>query len=111
MLTRYRIVHFVPDPFTGARIPIAAVVAYAGTVALALATRLPSADCLGRVSLLATMHMVLHALAAVESLDVLPIAVGPHAVLGDARYVPEGVANPVAWVTEHVLPSDAEESR
>src|ERR1017187_6147506 len=81
MTARYRVVHFVPDPFTGARIPLAAIVAGGGGVSIASAGHVPGAVCLGRPSTYAAMQMVLESLSTVESLDVLPVAVGPHAVL------------------------------
>ncbi len=104
MTARYRVVHFVPDPFTGARIPLAAIVAGGGGVSIASAGHVPGAVCLGRPSTYAAMQMVLESLSAVESLDVLPVAIGPHAVLDVERQIPGDVADPVRWVVENVLP-------
>jgi hypothetical protein len=104
MTARYRVVHFVPDPFTGARIPLAAIVAGGGGVSIASAGHVPGAVCLGRPSTYAAMQMVLESLSAVENLDVLPVAVGPHAVLDVERQIPGDVADPVGWVVENVLP-------
>jgi hypothetical protein len=104
MVARYRLVHFVPDPFTGARIPVAALVAGGGGVSVASATHLPAAACLGRAPTYAAMQMVLEALSAAESFDVLPVAVGPQAILDVERQIPGDVSDPVKWVVEHVLP-------
>lgn len=109
MTARYRVVHFVPDAFTGARIPLAAIVAGGGGVSIASAGRVPGAVCLGRPSTYAAMQMVLESLSAVESLDVLPVAVGPHAVLDVERQIPGDVADPVGWVVKNVLPRVAED--
>lgn len=109
MIARYRVVHFVPDPFTGARIPLAAIVAGSGGVSLASAGRVPGAVCLDRPATHAAMQMVLESLSAVESLDVLPVAIGPHAVLDVERQIPGDVADPVGWVVENVLPRVTED--
>lgn len=109
MAAKYRLVHFVPDPFTGARIPVAALVAGGGGVSVASATHLPGAACLGNAPTFAAMQMVLEAVSAAESFDVLPVAVGPHAVLDTEREIPGDVSDPAKWVVEHVLPRAVED--
>ena len=105
MTAKYRVVHFVPDPYNGTRIPVAAIVAGAQGVSLASASLLPGAACLGRPALHATMRMVLESLYSINNLNALPVAVGPHAVLDVERDIPGEVTDPVAWVEAYVLPT------
>jgi hypothetical protein len=111
MVARYRVVHFVPDPFTGARIPVAAIVEGAKGLTLAPAGHLPGASCLGANPTYATMQMVLESLSSIADFRVLPISVGPHAVLDMERQVPADVSDPVAWVVENILPRAAASER
>jgi len=104
MTAKYRIVHFVPDPFNGTRIPVAAIVAGAGGLSVATAARLPGPACLGQAPVHATMQMVLESLSSVDDFNVLPVSVGPQALLDVERQIPGEVSDPVGWVVEHVLP-------
>ena len=104
MSLKYRLVHFVPDPFSAGRVPVAALLDDGRSVCLARAEHMPGADCLGGTAPAAALRIVVDALASAKSLDVLPIAVGPQAVLGPLTDVPRDVANPAAWLVEHILP-------
>lgn len=104
MTAEYRILHFVPDPFVGTRIPVAALVRQGSSLGFAKACFVPGPACVGsRESEL--LAMTLDSLQRVESFDVLPSAVGPHFVLEQIRAVPGTVEEPVAWVQRHVLPA------
>ncbi|HYH96249.1 hypothetical protein [Hyalangium sp.] len=104
MSARFRIVHFVPDPFAGSRIAIAAIVNVNGRWELARARSLPGVACAGGLRAYSTMQMILERLSATERFDRLPFSIGPQAVLGEEIEVPTGVSDPAAWVEAMVLP-------
>jgi len=104
MTSRYHIIHFIPDPFSGARVPLAAFVESARGWKLAEAPHVPGPECLGGGSAHAFVRMVLQDLRAHEALPHLPRTVGPQIVLTEEKLVPGGVADPVEWVERHVLP-------
>lgn len=107
MKPTYRIVHFVPDPFSGARIPIAALVRLSeGRVAVArsaslLGSHFPSMPTAGVIDLISAT------LSSATDIYTLPAASGPQAVLGPPAEVPETVADPVRWIENFVLPRGA----
>jgi hypothetical protein len=104
MTEKYRLVHFLPDPFSGARVPIAALVSGASGLKIARASHLPGAACLGSPEKEFALGYVLESLERARTLDDLPVEVGPQAILGPITSVPSGVTNPTAWVQEFVLP-------
>lgn len=62
MTAQYRIVHFVPQPFLGAKIPVAALVRHGGSTRMVAADRQLDADSVGGVAQAATLRMLLRAL-------------------------------------------------
>lgn len=105
MSTTFRIVHFVPDPISGARLPVAALMNEGGRVRLVTATSLPTTGCVGTQSAKNNMHHVLQTLARADQIDRLPLSIGPLAVLdAEPHNVPEGIADSAAWVQTNVLP-------
>jgi hypothetical protein len=130
MSAEFRIVHFVSDPFLGARIPVAALLRdHANVVRVVRAQRLPAPECLGGPKHAAALRMILDALdsapafdrlpQAVEvvaqlqygledsapAFDRLPQAVGPFATMAEPRAVPDDVPAPAKWLGSHVLPT------
>ena len=103
MTAQYRIVHFVPQPFLGAKIPVAALVRHGGATRVVAADRQLDADSVGGVAQAATLRMLLRALEG-ASFDDLPATAGPHAVLDEPRAIPDSV-DPLAWVSAFVLPA------
>lgn len=104
MTATYRLVHYSPDPFTGARVPLGAVVVgHDGKVRVARAEHLPLA-CIGdRVHQLALLHMS-ERLDTIRQPDQLPRSFGPYTTLGGPQPVPEGVADPLGWVASMLNP-------
>lgn len=102
MTAQYRIVHFVPEPFLGTRIPVAALVRRERTLCVVIAEGRMDADCLGSVAHAAALRMLLRTLGD-ASFEDLPATAGPHALLDEARAVPDDV-DPVDWVRSFVLP-------
>ncbi|MCI0674123.1 MAG: hypothetical protein L0Y64_27055, partial [Myxococcaceae bacterium] len=105
MSARFRIVHFMPDPFAGTRFAVAALVRDQGSrVHVARAPQLPGPACVGGRPFSSLLHMALEDLQGVRSFDALPASVGPHVLLSDEKAVPSSVVDPVAWVESFVLP-------
>lgn len=105
MNAQYRLVHFLPDPFSGARVPVAALIGTEqGAVAVARASCLPGAGFLGSGRTEAAIEYILESLTEARTLDALPMAVGPQATLGPVTDVPAGVADPAEWLRQHILP-------
>lgn len=102
MTAQYRIVHFVPQPFLGGRIPVAALVRHDGFTRLVAADRQPDANSVGGVAQAATLRVLLRTLEG-ASFDDLPPTAGPHAVLDEPRGIPDSV-DPFTWVSSFVLP-------
>lgn len=90
-MAEYRMVLFVPDPFSGARFPIAALVQDAGKVSVVHAPHIPCATCLGGENAAAVVQIILSDLVGVTTIDELPESIGPHAMLGDRRGIPNHV--------------------
>ncbi len=106
MTARFRVIHFVPDPFSGGRVPIAALVEQAGHVHVAFAESkwerlLPS-----NARLVA--RLIRESLGQRASFDDLPASSGPHALLGEVRIVPREVTEPVRWVRGAIFGLGAE---
>lgn len=111
MSASYRLVHFTPDPFTGARLPLGAVVvARNGDVRVAKVNHLPLA-CLGDRALQIAAQRLHARLDGIGSAEVLPPAFGPHATLGEVVAVPDGVPDPLGWVDALLNPPRSRERR
>jgi len=103
MTATYRLVHFTPDPFSGLRFTLGAVVYADGEVRIARTHQLPGADSLGRTDLAVLARMLHQRLDEIVQPDALPPVFGPLAMLGERQPLPPTVTNPVAWLEEQVL--------
>lgn len=111
MSASYRLVLFAPDPFTGARFPLGAVVVgRKGEVRVAKANHLPLA-CLGDRGLQIAVQRLHARLDGIGSAEALPPAFGPYATLGELVVVPDGVPDPLGWVDALLNPARAREAR
>src|SRR5947208_1973368 len=79
MNAKYRLVHFLPDPFSGAQVPIAALVGGEGGVVVTRADHLPGAACLGSPERQSALECVLESIIDARTLDGLPVGAGPQA--------------------------------
>jgi hypothetical protein len=105
MSAHYRLIQFMLDPFSGARVPIAALVRGAdGRVSVARAPHVPGPHCVGGRATWSAMHMALEDLERASDFDVLPPSVGPHVVLEPGKRVPDSVLDPARWVELSILP-------
>lgn len=104
MIATYRLIHFTPDPFTGARFPLGAVVVDgAGAVRVAKVEHLPLA-CLGDRSLAVAVRRLHGRLDSISAANQLPSVFGPTTTLAEPAPVPSGVADPHAWVEAMLNP-------
>ncbi|MCP3100301.1 hypothetical protein LZ198_15630 [Myxococcus sp. K15C18031901] len=105
MSAHYRLVQFLPDPFSGARVPIAALVRDADRrVQVARAPHVPGPHCVGGKALWVAMQMAIEELDRATRFDMLPPTVGPHVRLDHEVRIPESISNPAHWVQSTVLP-------
>lgn len=101
----YRLIYYVPDHARQARFPIAVALSDRGALKLVEAepAYLPDSRCLGGKTQAALLYLVRQALRSLTSFEQLPVAVGPHGVLGEVRALPAGVDDPELWLLTHVL--------
>jgi hypothetical protein len=105
MNATYRIVHFVPDPFSGWRVPVAALVQVGAEVRVVPSPMVPGPASLGGRPAAALFRMIAASLSEVRTLDRLPAGAGPQAFLDVARTAPvAGLDAAAAWIASHVLP-------
>lgn len=98
-MTRYRVIHFVPDLVMGARVPVGAAVETAGGIQVVCTSNL-NVSCLGHAA--AVGQLVIDMLEDVRSLDVLPLALNGLAEFGPVASVP--AEDGPAWVRAHLFP-------
>ena len=111
MTRHYRLIHFVPDHFSGERFPVGAIVAVDGSLEVAIADRTPGAECLGSDATYMLLRDTLDDIRQVRSFDSLPMAVGPHFELSETRVLPDLDVRAVKWVEENILPRRKEGER
>ena len=104
MTASYRLIHFAPDPFTGTRFPLGAIVAEDGQVRIARVGQLPLAESLGSTSLAVAVQRLYARLDDIRSPHALPLVFGPYATLAAPQAVPEGVEDAHAWVQRLLSP-------
>lgn len=102
-MKRYKLIYFVPDPFTMGRIPVGALVEDGPRVESVIASHLPGAECLGGHKSAALLRMIVRDLAHVTTFE-LPRSISPHAKLDLEQTLAPQIENPIAWVKQHVLP-------
>jgi hypothetical protein len=105
MSARFRIVHFMPDLLSGARVPIAALIEREDRhVQMARADLIPGPAFVGGRAAWSSLNMALEDLTFATSFEILPRSIGPFVHMDEARIVPASVGDPVDWVRKHVLP-------
>lgn len=96
---RYRLIHFVVDPYTDRRVAVAAVVTKTGAKCLVVRlSEIPSAAVLGGRAEERIAKMILGDLPENTVFDRLPDSCGPHAVLGPIRDIPADVEDYGGWI-------------
>lgn len=110
MNCRFRMIQFVPDPFSGARIPIGALVETDRGLEIATASELPSRDCLGGRATETLVQGIVEALKTSElDFDELPPKIGPQVRLGEPQILPVAGKYALEWLTVHVFPGHSDD--
>ena len=110
MSLSYRLVYFVPDPFVGTRLLVAALTQDDdGNMELVRATRLPDVNGAGGPRKLKLLHRILDGLCEEADLESAPHRVGSHVAMDDIRTLPDSIANPSEWLKQHLLPHGHDE--
>lgn len=104
MSGHYKIIHFLPDHFSGERIPVGAVVAENGSVNVVLADRTPGPECLGSDATYMLLRDTLDELRQLTSLERLPMSIGPHFEMSEASDLPALDGDAVSWLRQRILP-------
>jgi hypothetical protein len=68
----YRLVHFSPDPATGIKYPIAALVSSSAGTRVEFVSHLPDARCIGGADRMRALHRVQQRLTRVSSFSQIP---------------------------------------
>lgn len=94
----YKFVYFSPDPFVGAKIPVAALLRTSKGVQ-AVAAKALNTSCIGGSDVEFLVRAALRNLERATDLDQLPLSVGPHFTLAsDVRTIPAKIEAPSAWL-------------
>lgn len=98
----YWIVYFIPDPFIGGSIPVAAIVHTDKQNHLVVADKQPCVTCVGRGAK-SLIEMSFETI--LKNIDSgIYMALGPHFSTSVIRHIPVDTADPVAWVKD-ILPN------
>ncbi len=104
MSAQYRLIQYMPDPFTRTKVTVGALVRWNGQVRVATADALPGPQCLGGRSAWVNVRMILDAIGASENFELPSGDVSALALIGEVESVPRSVDDPVHWVRKAVLP-------
>lgn len=113
MKPSFRLVHFCPDPFSGARFPLGAVIE-GERVHIARAPQVPDAHCVGgaqKAALARMIHARLGGLSLRHSSE-LPDVLGPYVSLSEPSEVPARLEDPAeiqSWIMRVFFSADEAE--
>lgn len=103
MTPTYRLIHFTPNPFTGARYPLAAAISWGdGRPDTIVDGHLPGPACLGSMGLYRMARRMLDDLVSLTDASRLPVAYETVALLDRPMRLPE-VPQPEQWIRENLL--------
>lgn len=97
MTARARLVHFVPDPFNGGRVPVCALVDTGDLVQVIEAPHLPGPGCVGGREAFFQMKHLVETVTRERLFDPQPGFFGQHAVVGEPISIPVDARDPIAW--------------
>jgi hypothetical protein len=104
MTALYKLLHYVPNPFSGARVPVAALLRDAdGLVRVIAAPHLPDAACLGSKRSERAIRFRLADIKELTRFDTLPRGFGSQFVLGPEQPAPADGAED--WLRRVVFPA------
>lgn len=84
----YRVVHFIPNPVSGARVAVAALLRAEGGIRVLSPEHHPGAECLGSSRAVNLLRAVRPQLERMEDFGILPESLGPLFQLGHVQQVP-----------------------
>lgn len=108
MRRQFEIIHFVPDPVSGARVPMGAVIHGENSFRVVRSNHLPGPDCLGSRRAARLLNLLIDDLESLQSPDEISIKLGPQVLVEEPQTIPSDVQNPVNWVEKHILPQGPE---
>lgn len=104
----FRMVHFVPDPISGARFPMGALVRDGKAWRTVLAKRLPGPESLGGVKTARLLNLLLDDLEKLRTADEIYQRLGPQVLVEERTLIPDEVKDPFVWVQRFALPRKVE---
>lgn len=104
MTATCRIVHYEPDPFTGLRVPLGALVWDGRLWHGVAAEHLPGPDCIGGDEHARMAALLARQIPEIGDATRSEGSLGPFVRFSESRALPSGVEDPVRWVREHLLP-------
>ena len=100
----FQIIHFVPNPVSGARVPMGAIVVEGPTRRVAIAKHLPGAECLGSRESARLLNFLIDDLKNFGDARDFHHRMGPEIAVDEARPIPSEVRDAVTWLEKFVLP-------
>lgn len=92
----FRMVHFVPDPISGARFPMGALVHDGRARRTVLANRLPGPESLGGMKTARLLNLLLDDLEKLRTEEEIYQRLGPQVLVEERSLIPDGVKDPLA---------------
>ncbi len=83
----YRVVHFIPNPVSGARVPVAALLRAEGRIRVLSPEHYPGAECLGSSRAVNLLRAIRPQLERIDDFGNLPESLGPLFQLGHVQEV------------------------
>lgn len=108
MTTQYRLIHYIPDPFTGDRVTLGAMVRTESGVRVEVASRIPGAACLGSLQAQMQVACAVEQLRFLSDFERLPFKMGPHFVLEPVCEIAMSEKQTLQWLRESLLPRPLE---
>lgn len=89
MKRHFNIIHFIPDPISGARVPMGALVHEGSSFRIALADHLPGADCLGGTKTARLLNFLVDDLQNIQRAAEIYQRLGPQVLVDESNPKPE----------------------
>lgn len=103
-MNAYRIVHFVPEPISGMRLPIGALVEEDSNLVFVKSPKSWHGSCFKDQASKQLLKVIVKKLQQASlNVDCLPESLGPCAILDQKMVVPPNIKNLQKWVREKVL--------
>lgn len=107
----FNIVHFVPNPISGGRIPVGAIVRKGKSVQIAVAEHIPGPECVGGAKTARLLKLLVDDLQRLTRPSEIYQHLGPQIFVDEGNDIPEDVDDAVGWVQRYALPRRSKEKR